>query len=88
MKSIFEATLKDKSSTLNNFHLEDSSIIPSAKQMSSHKLVYSYTDPDNGTRIQLDFGIRDENNLYLLSFVSISEKYYSSLPLLIEIPLP
>lgn len=79
MKSIVEATLKDKSSTLNDFNLEDSSIIPNAKKMSSHKLVYSYTDSDNTNRIQVDFGILDTKNLYLLSFISIPEKYYSSL---------
>jgi protein-disulfide isomerase len=80
MQSIVAETLKDKSNTLNNFQLQDSNIVPNAESIPMHKLVYSYTNSNNDHVMQLDFGIINNNQLYLLSFISGPSEYYNYVP--------
>ena len=80
MQSIVAETLKDKSNTLNNFQLQDSNMVPNAQNIPMHKLVYSYTNSNNKHVMQLDFGILNNNQLYLLSFVSSPSEYYNYIP--------
>jgi protein-disulfide isomerase len=80
MQSIVAETLKDKSNTLNNFQLQDSNIVPNAQNIPMHKLVYSYTNSNNDHVMQLDFGIINNNQLYLLSFISSPSEYYNYIP--------
>ena len=80
MQSIVAETLKDKSNTLNNFQLQDSNMVPNAQNIPMHKLVYSYTNSNNEYVMQLDFGIINNNVLYLLSFISSPSEYYNYIP--------
>jgi protein-disulfide isomerase len=86
MQSIVAETLKDKSNTFNNFQLQDSNIVPNAQNIPMHKLVYSYTDSNNNNHkqqqiMQLDFGMINNNQLYLISFISNNPSiYYNYLP--------
>lgn len=85
IQSILAETLKDKSNTLNNFQLQDSNIVPNAQNIPMHKLVYSYTDSNNNNQqqqqvMQLDFGMINNNQLYLISFISNPLIYYNYLP--------
>jgi protein-disulfide isomerase len=80
MQSIVAETLKDKSNTLNNFQLQDSNMVPNAQNIPMHKLVYSYTNSNNEHVMQLDFGIINNNQLYLLSFISSPSEYYNYIP--------
>jgi len=75
INSIVDETLKDKSKNLENFILLDSAIIPS-KDASTHKLIYSYTGPENKRIVQLDYGTISNNNLYLLSYIADAKKFY------------
>jgi len=85
IQSIVAETLKDKSNTLNNFQLQDSNIVPNAQNIPMHKkLVYSYTNSNNNNQqqqvMQLDFGMINNNQLYLISFISNPSIYYNYLP--------
>ena len=80
MQSIVSETLKDKSNTLNNFQLQDSNMVPNAQNIPMHKLVYSYTNSNNEQVMQLDFGIINNNELYLISFISNPSVYYNYIP--------
>src|SRR5918995_3561282 len=81
MQSIVAETLKDKSNTLNNFQLQDSNMVPNAQNIPMHKLVYSYTNSNNNEHVmQLDFGIINNDQLYLLSFISSPSEYYNYIP--------
>ena len=86
MQSIVAETLKDKSNILDNFQLQDSNIVPNAQNIPMHKLVYSYIDSNNNNQqqqqvMQLDFGIINNNQLYLISFISNNPSlYYNYLP--------
>jgi protein-disulfide isomerase len=81
MQSIVAETLKDKSNTLNNFQLQDSNMVPNAQNIPMHKLVYSYANSNNNENVmQLDFGIINNNVLYLLSFISSPSEYYNYIP--------
>jgi len=80
MQSIVGETLKNKSDTLNNFQLEDSNMVPNVQNIPMHKLVYSYTNSNNENVMQLDFGIINNNQLYLLSFISNPSEYYNYIP--------
>jgi hypothetical protein len=44
------------------------------------KLVYPYTNSKNGQIIQLDFGMINNNQLYLIFLISNSSVYYNYLP--------
>ena len=83
MQFIVAETLKDKSNILGNFQLQDSNIVPNAQNIPMHKLVYSYTNSTNNEQqqvMQLDFGIINNNQLYLISFISNPLLYYNYLP--------
>ena len=79
LNSMVDATLKEKGKNLENFALLDSSPIPKSKGITTHKLIYSYNGPDNSKIIQLDYGTISGNNLYLLSFIADSKKFYDYL---------
>src|SRR5918994_2956146 len=81
MQSIVAETLKNKSNALNNFQLQDSNMVPNAQNIPMHKLVYSYTNSNNNEHVmQLDFGIINNDQLYLLSFISSPSEYYNYIP--------
>src|SRR5687767_920771 len=68
MQSIVAETLKNKSNTLDNFQLQDTNIVPNLQNIPMHKLVYTYTNSNNEQVMQLDFGMINNNHLYLISF--------------------
>jgi protein-disulfide isomerase len=80
MQSIIAETLKDKNNNLDNFQLQDSNMVPNAQNIPMHKLVYSYTNSNNEKVMQLDFGIINNNQLYLISFISNPSVYYNYIP--------
>jgi protein-disulfide isomerase len=80
MQSIVAETLKDKSNNLDNFQLQDTNIVPNAQNIPMHKLVYSYTNSTNEQIMQLDFGMINNNQLYLISLISNPSLYYNYLP--------
>ena len=45
-----------------------------------HKLVYSYTNSNGEQVMQLDFGMINNNQLYLISFISNPSVYYNYIP--------
>jgi protein-disulfide isomerase len=80
MQSIVAETLKDKSKNLENFQLQDSNIVPNLQNLPMHKLVYTYTNSNNEPVMQLDFGMINNNQLYLISFISSPSVYYNYIP--------
>ena len=80
MQSIVAETLKDKSKNLDNFQLRDTNIVPNLQNIPMQKLVYSYLDSNNEPVMQLDFGMINNNQLYLISFISSPSLYYNYLP--------
>ena len=81
MQSIVAETLKDKSDNLDNFQLQDTNIVPNLQNIPMHKLVYSYTNSNNEQVMQLDFGMINNNQLYLISFISSPSLYYNYIPI-------
>jgi protein-disulfide isomerase len=77
MQSIVAETLKDKSNNLDNFQLQDTNTVPNLQNIPMHKLVYTYTNSNNEQVMQLDFGMINNNQLYLISFISSPSVYYS-----------
>ena len=80
MQSIVAETLKDKSNSLDNFQLQDTNIVPNLENIPMHKLVYTYTNSNNEQVMQLDFGMINNNQLYLFSFISSPLAYYNYIP--------
>jgi len=80
MQSIVSETLKDKSNNLDNFQLQDTNIVPNLQNIPMHKLVYTYTDSNKEQVMQLDFGMINNNQLYLFSFISSPSVYYNYIP--------
>ena len=80
MQSIVSETLKDKSNKLDNFQLQDTNIVPNLQNIPMHKLVYTYTDSNKERVMQLDFGMINNNQLYLFSFISSPSVYYNYIP--------
>ena len=80
MQSIVAETLKDKSNNLDNFQLQDTNIVPNLQNIPMHKLVYTYTNSNNEQVMQLDFGMINNDQLYLVSFISSPSLYYNYLP--------
>ena len=80
LQSIVAETLKNKSNTLENFQLQDTNIVPNLQNIPMHKLVYSYTNSNNEKIMQLDFGMINNNQLYLFSFISSPSVYYNYIP--------
>jgi protein-disulfide isomerase len=81
MQSIVAETLKDKSNNLDNFQLQDTNIVPNLQNIPMHKLVYTYTNSNNEQVMQLDFGMINNNQLYLISFISSPSVYYDYIPI-------
>jgi protein-disulfide isomerase len=80
MQSIVAETLKNKSNNLDNFQLQDTNIVPNLQNIPMHKLVYTYTNSNNEQVMQLDFGMINNNQLYLFSFISSPSVYYNYIP--------
>jgi protein-disulfide isomerase len=80
MQSIVAETLKDKSKNLDNFQLQDTNIVPNLQNIPMHKLVYTYTNSNKEPIMQLDFGMINNNQLYLISFISSPSVYYNYIP--------
>jgi protein-disulfide isomerase len=80
MQSIVAETLKDKSNTLDNFQLQETNIVPNLQNIPMHKLVYTYTNSKNEQVMQLDFGMINNDQLYLVSFISSPSVYYNYIP--------
>ena len=81
MQSIVAETLKNKSNTLDNFQLQDTNIVPNLQNIPMHKLVYSYTNSNKEKIMLLDFGMINNNQLYLFSFISSPSVYYNYIPI-------
>ena len=81
MQSIVAETLKNKSNNLDNFQLQDTNIVPNLQNIPMHKLVYTYTNSNNEQMMQLDFGMINNNQLYLISFISSPSVYYNYIPI-------
>jgi len=81
IQSIVAETLKDKSNNLDNFQLQDTNIVPNLQNIPMHKLVYSYTNSNGEQVMQLDFGMINNNQLYLISFISSPSVYYNYIPI-------
>src|SRR5215204_710747 len=77
IQSIVSETLKDKSNNLDNFQLQDTNIVPNLQNIPMHKLVYSYKNSNKEQVMQLDFGMINNNQLYLFSFISSPSVYYN-----------
>ena len=80
MQSIIAETLKDKSNNLDNFQLQETNIVPNLQNIPMHKLVYTYTNSNNQQVMQLDFGMINNDQLYLFSFISSPSVYYNYIP--------
>jgi protein-disulfide isomerase len=80
MQSIVAETLKDKSNNLDNFQLQETNIVPNLQNIPMHKLVYTYTNSNNEQVMQLDFGMINNDQLYLVSFISSPSVYYNYIP--------
>jgi protein-disulfide isomerase len=80
LQSIVAETLKDKSNNLDNFQLQDTNIVPNLQNIPMQKLVYSYTNSYKDQVMQLDFGMINNNQLYLISFMSSPSVYYNYIP--------
>jgi protein-disulfide isomerase len=80
MQSIIAETLKDKSNNLDNFQLQETNIVPNLQNIPMHKLVYTYTNSNNEQVMQLDFGMINNDQLYLVSFISSPSVYYNYIP--------
>jgi protein-disulfide isomerase len=80
MQSIVAETLKDKSNNLDNFQLQDTNIVPNLQNIPMQKLVYTYTNSNNEQVMQLDFGMINNDQLYLFSFISSPSVYYNYIP--------
>src|SRR5215211_4056552 len=80
MQSTVAETLNDKSNNLDNFQLQDTNTVPNLQNIPMHKLVYSYTNSNNEQVMQLDFGMINNNQLYLISFISSPSVYYNYIP--------
>jgi protein-disulfide isomerase len=80
MQSIVAETLKNKSNTLDNFQLQETNSVPNLQNIPMHKLVYSYTNSNNEKIMQLDFGMINNDQLYLFSFISSPSVYYNYMP--------
>jgi protein-disulfide isomerase len=80
MQSIVAETLKVKSNNLDNFQLQDTNIVPNLQNIPMHKLVYTFTNSNNEQVMQLDFGMINNNQLYLISFISNPSVYYNYIP--------
>jgi protein-disulfide isomerase len=80
IKSIVDATLDEFVKTLDNFELIESTHISNIKD-DNHKLVYSYFDENKNKIQQIDIGLIQGTNLYIISLISNYIDYYHNLPI-------
>lgn len=80
VKSIVDSTLDEFVKTLNNFELMESTHISNIKD-DNHKLVYSYVDGNKNKIQQMDIGLIQGTNLYVISLISNYTDYYRNLPI-------
>jgi len=80
VKSIVDYTLDEFVKTLNNFELMESTHISNMKD-DNHKLVYSYLDGNKNKIQQMDIGLIQGTNLYVISLISPYIDYYHNLPI-------
>src|SRR5687768_11660644 len=80
IKSIVDSTLDEFVKTLDNFALMESTHISNIKD-DNHKLVYSYLDENKNKIQQIDIGLIQGTNLYVISLISKYTDYYSNLPI-------
>ena len=80
IKSIVDYTLDEFVKTLDNFALMESTHISNIKD-DNHKLVYSYLDENKNKIQQMDIGLIQGTNLYVISLISNQTDYYRNLPI-------
>lgn len=80
VKSIVDYTLDEFVKTLNSFELMESTHISNIKD-DNHKLVYSYLDGNKNKIQQMDIGLIQGTNLYVISLISPYIDYYHNLPI-------
>jgi protein-disulfide isomerase len=80
IKSIVDATLDEFVKTLDNFELIESTHISNLKD-DNHKLVYSYLDENKNKIQQIDIGLIQGTNLYIISLITNYIDYYRNLPI-------
>ena len=80
IKSIVDYTLDEFVKTLDNFALMESTHISNIKD-DNHKLVYSYLDENKNKIQQMDIGLIQGTNLYVISLISNHTDYYRNLPI-------
>ncbi len=80
IKPIVDATLNEFVRTLDNFALIESTHISNIKD-DNHKLVYSYLDKNKNKIQQIDIGLIQGKNLYVISLISTYTDYYRNLPI-------
>jgi protein-disulfide isomerase len=80
IKSIVDYTLDKFVKTLDNFELIESTHISNLKD-DNHKLVYSYLDDNKNKIQQMDIGLIQGTNLYIISLISNYIDYYHNLPI-------
>lgn len=80
IKSIVDYTLDEFVKTLDNFELIESTSISNLKD-DNHKLVYTYLDDNKNKIQQMDIGLIQGKNLYIISLISNYIDYYRNLPI-------
>jgi protein-disulfide isomerase len=80
IKSIVDYTLDEFVNTLDNFELIESTHISNLKD-DNHKLLYSYLDDNKNKIQQMDIGLIQGTNLYVISLISNYIDYYRNLPI-------
>lgn len=80
IKSIVDFTLDQFVRTFDNFELLESTHISNIKD-SNHKLVYTYLDKNKNKIQQIDIGLIQGTNLYVISLISKYIDYYHYLPI-------
>jgi len=80
IQSIVDSTLDQFVRTFDDFELLESTHISNIKD-SNHKLVYSYIDKNKNKIQQIDFGLIQGTNLYVISLISKYIDYYHYLPI-------
>jgi protein-disulfide isomerase len=80
IKSIVDSTLNQFVRTLDDFELLESTHISNIKD-SNHKLVYSYLDKNKNKIQQMDIGLIQGTNLYVISLISKYIDFYHYLPI-------
>jgi len=80
IKSIVDYNLDEFVKTLDSFELIESTHISNLKN-DNHKLVYSYLDNNKNKIQQMDIGLIEGTNLFVISLLSNYIDYYRNLPI-------